>query len=509
MNSLHLTQYQLADIFTKPLDEPTFKRLIVELGVNTYRNAIGAHYLPHFSKNVAPPSIDIVRPWFETIRYGEDVPAKRTLKNSLFPPRMHKEDQQTTGGPTSLGVTSEARANPQLSSGNDALTASTTKADPENSAPSDFVPQQHVMNEGTKKTSYDHLFAGTDLHVLTDQTTSVSKGLETVLTQPIIGKRASSIARQIKEETFNTINDEDEDDEVYATKNVKTKDTSVPKSSSPSSLPTKLKDLPSKFDELTKEVKGLKKQVHELEIELPGDLKEIPTKLEDFTKTVTSLTSQVTKSKTLQWELPMEFLSLPVKWELPMEFLSLPVKVVSVQAKLKTLDALPGLLLNVTKALNKFTQVLDYASSKARDQSVPSAGQADTRHNKPQTKTTPPPTPLVITTTTQMQSSSLQPSPKGSSQLEGEHIKEDKGKKALSLEEVENENGRHIHLTEEEVNHQKKLEEDDKAKAAKQEGEVKKAELVNLLGPEVVKKYYNDKLQYDRYCDKMLNKRAV
>nr|GEV99109.1 retrovirus-related Pol polyprotein from transposon TNT 1-94 [Tanacetum cinerariifolium] len=30
-----LTQYQLADIFTKPLDEPTFKRLIVELGEKT------------------------------------------------------------------------------------------------------------------------------------------------------------------------------------------------------------------------------------------------------------------------------------------------------------------------------------------------------------------------------------------------------------------------------------------------------------------------------------------
>ncbi|GKE20153.1 hypothetical protein Tco_1431665 [Tanacetum coccineum] len=27
------TQYQLADIFTKPLDEPTFKRLIIELGM--------------------------------------------------------------------------------------------------------------------------------------------------------------------------------------------------------------------------------------------------------------------------------------------------------------------------------------------------------------------------------------------------------------------------------------------------------------------------------------------
>ncbi|GJY16269.1 hypothetical protein Tco_0386691 [Tanacetum coccineum] len=119
---------------------------------------------------------------------------------------MHKEDQQTTGGPTSLRVTSEARANPQLSSGmstfnlnepiysasfiiysesasgNDASTASTTEADPENSAPSDFVPQQQGMNKGTKNTSYDHLFAGTDPYVLADQTKYVSEGLETVFT---------------------------------------------------------------------------------------------------------------------------------------------------------------------------------------------------------------------------------------------------------------------------------------------------------------------------------------
>nr|GEU66175.1 reverse transcriptase domain-containing protein [Tanacetum cinerariifolium] len=55
--------------------------------------------------------------------------------------------------------------------------------------------------------------------------------------------------------------------------------------------------------------------------------------------------------------------------------------------------------------------------------------------------------------------------------------------------------GRHIHLTEEEINHQKKLEEDAKDEAAKQEREVRKADLVNLLGPEVVNKYYNDNLQ--------------
>nr|GEZ30924.1 hypothetical protein [Tanacetum cinerariifolium] len=38
--------------------------------------------------------------------------------------------------------------------------------------------------------------------------------------------------------------------------------------------------------------------------------------------------------------------------------------------------------------------------------------------------------------------------------------------------------------------------------------EVRKEEMVDLLGPEVVNMYYNDKLEYDRYCDKMLNRRA-
>nr|GFC08247.1 hypothetical protein [Tanacetum cinerariifolium] len=246
---------------------------------------------------------------------------------------------------------------------------STTKANPRVSAPSDFVPQQQ------------------------DQTKFVSEGLENVLTQPIIGKGASSIARKLRK---------------------KPPAQSSWKILQCCSLLTELKDLLSKFNELTKEVKGLKKQVHELEIKLPRDLKEIPTKLKDFTKIVTSLTSQVAELKFLQWELLAEFLSLPV-------------------------------------------QVLNSASSKTRDHSVLSAGQADTKptegekdtnqatisqlfqrnanknaekgnlnKNKPQTKTTPPPNPPVITTTiTQMQSPFLQPPPKSSSQPKRKHIKED------------------------------------------------------------------------------------
>ncbi|GKC65282.1 hypothetical protein Tco_1097880 [Tanacetum coccineum] len=280
---------------------------------------------------------------------------------------MHKEDQQATGGPTSLGVTSEARANPQLSSGmlvfnlnkpiysasfiihsesasgNDASAVSTAEADPGNSAPSDFVPRQQGMNKGTKNTSYDHLFACIGPHVLADQTKSVSEGLEIIITQPIIGKGARSIARQVKEEeASNTIkledlaklvsnvqpsfkdldspkddpiivvddnNKDEEAKEVHATTNSQKHKPKLEKNKaeveaallkaqpsfsnvgqlnellvkslqnelskilsahdSSSSLPTKLKDLPSKFNELTEDVKGLKKQVHELEIELP------------------------------------------------------------------------------------------------------------------------------------------------------------------------------------------------------------------------------------------------
>ncbi|GJX44666.1 hypothetical protein Tco_0261342 [Tanacetum coccineum] len=715
-----------------------------EVGVNTFRNAIGAHYLPHSSEYVAPPSIDIVRPWFETIGYGEAVPAKGTLKKSLLPPRwrllmaqiiqclggktrgfdqitnkdaiilyslanginidyasifwediiiklnkkhrekvvpytrflsllmmhkmkegygdgeltlyptqvfsvnnwalkpnqpeeppftdhmlaicaadtpvvfkapktsskaesvsqgtkpgakpghkklstsskqpfpyksisrgnkrwwtskaptipklvspppnlikenipashglkhpsripsfytpvdtgMHKEDQQATGGPTSLGVTSEARANPQLSSGmsafnlnepiylasfiihsesasgNDASAVSTAEADPGKSAPSDFVPQQQ------------------------DLTKSVSEGLETILTQPRTGKGANSIASQVEEEEASStikledlakLVDEDEEDKVHTT----TKDTSVPKSSSPRS---------SQIQELTN-------QLNEL-LDLPSKFNELAEE-EDFTKTVTSLTSQVAELKTLQWELPAEFVSLPVQ-------------VVSVQAKLKTLDALL-----------------------AGYQSVPSAGQADTMaaegekntnqatisqlfqrrseknaekenlNNQQPKPTTPPATtiipPIITTTTTQMQSPPQNPQ-KGSSQPKGEHIKKDKGKKAMSskdAEEVSTESdsddetthvpgsmvesskkkdlkkfdfvtkdGEHVHLTEEQISAQKKIEEEAKAEAARREGEMRKEELIDLLGPEVVNKYYNDKLQYDRYCDKMLNRRA-
>nr|GEW61358.1 hypothetical protein [Tanacetum cinerariifolium] len=168
-------------------------------------------------------------------------------------------------------------------------------------------------------------------------------------------------------------------------------------------LPTELKELPYKFNELTKEVKELKKHVYDLEIELLGDLKEIPTKLGTFTSIVKSLTTQV--------------------------------------AKLKTLQISP--------------------------------------------------------------------------QLEGGLIKKDKDKKAMSLKDAKEESsdseyddanitGSRVESSKE----QEKLEDLAKADRAKQEVVLGKEELVDLLGIHVVTKYYKAKFQYEKYCDKLLNKRA-
>ncbi|GJV39234.1 hypothetical protein Tco_1417674 [Tanacetum coccineum] len=123
-----------------------------------------------------------------------------------------------------------------------------------------------------------------------------------------------------------------------------------------------------------------------------------------------------------------------------------------------------------------------------------------------------------------MQSPFPQRAPKDSSQTKGEHIKKYKGKKTMSSKDVKEESTESdsddetTHVPSSTVesskkkelkNAQNKIEEEAKAKAARREGEIRKEELIDLLDLEVVNKYYNDKLQYDTYCDKMLNRRAA
>nr|GFC45380.1 hypothetical protein [Tanacetum cinerariifolium] len=134
------------------------------------------------------------------------------------------------------------------------------------SAPNDSIPLQQGMDEGTKNTSYDHIFAE---------------------------KGASSTAiHGDKEEAFSTI---------------------------------KLEDLAKLVSQMQPSFKDLDLPVDDLVIIVDESDEDEPNE----------------------------------------EFLSLPAKVESAQAKLKTLDALSSLLLNVTKAMNKFAEVLESTSTNA------------------------------------------------------------------------------------------------------------------------------------------------
>ncbi|GJT02119.1 retrovirus-related pol polyprotein from transposon TNT 1-94 [Tanacetum coccineum] len=326
-----------------------------EIGITTFKNTLRAHYLPHSSKYVFPPSLAIVRSWFAMIGYNREIGAKGTLKKSCLPPRrkqsskhtseskteasksktdqldkrtqsslakekrsshpsaptpvvaeMHKEAQQATGGPTSLGATSEEGAHPQLTSGMsafihiepiqsasftfhsesasgcDALADSTAEADPRKSAPNDSIPLQYGMDEGTKNYSIDYIFASTNPSVFVNKTKFAGNRLETANTYLCINEDLDSLVDKLiivsnKSDTEETQRHED----THATFHDETKHTSVPPPLPPKSV-----------------------QLQEL-------------------------LAQVAEIKTIQWELPAEFLVLPNQ-------------ISSVQEKLKTLDALPS-----------------------------------------------------------------------------------------------------------------------------------------------------------------------
>ncbi|GJT72546.1 retrovirus-related pol polyprotein from transposon TNT 1-94 [Tanacetum coccineum] len=103
------TQYQLADIFTKPLDEPTFKRLIVELEEPVEFKA------PRISSKAE----------------------KRVSQGKCLELKLDSEENNLQSTHLSLKLRQTKSA-----SGCDASADSTAEVDPGISAPNDYIPQQ-------------------------------------------------------------------------------------------------------------------------------------------------------------------------------------------------------------------------------------------------------------------------------------------------------------------------------------------------------------------------------
>nr|GEV18958.1 retrovirus-related Pol polyprotein from transposon TNT 1-94 [Tanacetum cinerariifolium] len=464
------TQYQFVDIFTKPLEESTFKRLTVELGrvrgeigITTFRNALKAHYLPHSTMYVPSPSITTIDYakiiWYDLIHklnkktkeksipfprffslllehmspeyeneeltinptqvfsvhnltlkpkpkerpftdhtkaicnlvvpvdskapkpsshtkktpQGKKPGAKTGLrskisskhtseskteasisqtgqskietqsssakeKSSSHPShptpmvgKMHKDAQQKAGGLTSLGATSEEGAHPQLSSS---------------------------MDEGTKSTSYDHIFARSNPNVLVDKTKFIGDGLKIV--------RTESGAKEVRKakETLTTSQDVPED-------------TSVPHPPSP---------ILAQIHKLMAQVHLLQSQKKELEqIKAAAEAKDTSLKAKPSypntnqltTLLVTFLKPELAKffaSHDLASCLPSELKELPSKVT-KLKILDLPHLISLIQETLKTLDSFLGILNKVTNTLNRFATMVENAL-RATIVNVPLAGKA-------------------------------------------------------------------------------------------------------------------------------------
>ncbi|GJV45805.1 hypothetical protein Tco_1430341, partial [Tanacetum coccineum] len=425
---------------------------------------------------------------------------------------LHKGDLQASSGLASLEVTASTIIHSKSASEHDASIASTAKADPRKYDPNDSVTKQQGIVKRTKKCSFDHIIAGTNPHVLIDKSKSVSEGLETVHTKEGTGKGASYVEKEITfaEDEFNTspdlsssddakkkikledlsklipnvevdfidldspeddepiiVLDEDEEEvhaeKVHAKQHKEIEYVSASQPPSPKTvqiqeLSTQLKELPSKVNDIFGELKDLKKYVHQLEIELTGDLKENPTKMEKFYSTVSRLTTQ---------------------------------------AKINTLDALP-----------------------TSDQSVPSAGQAGTQPaegekntrqatitqlfkqraakdaKKSNLNSQPIPTTSPITITLiknkGKEATSLKETEEEESKTDSELVVRLTGsmvesykKKRLKKFDFVTKEGNHVYLIEEQIKEQKRFKESVKANMAKKEEEVRKEELVDLLGIDV------------------------
>ncbi|GKB15622.1 hypothetical protein Tco_0849545, partial [Tanacetum coccineum] len=169
-----------------------------------------------------------------------------------------------------------------------------------------------------------------------------------------------------------------------------------------------------------------KQYMEKLEIKVTSDLKVLPRKLEEFQFSISVLTSQVDALEN-------------IKLDILVRLLALPVNVSSINAqltKLKVLDAIPSLLNRVAEALDRFTTAIDLASQKASVNSVPSDA-ANTNLNKqpiiPETITITK--TIIIPSTLSFQSHFISSPPKTTLQTKGEQVR-DKGKKAISHEEV-------------------------------------------------------------------------
>ncbi|GJZ36024.1 retrovirus-related pol polyprotein from transposon TNT 1-94 [Tanacetum coccineum] len=268
--------------------------------------------------------------------------------------RMHKEALQTTGGLTSLGVTTSTIIHSKSASGHDALAASTAEADPRKSTLNDSVrncPHEIGTNKEANNTEKEVGFRTDEFNTSPDLSSS-DDAKEIKL---------EDLSKMFKDVDVDFMElDSLEDDEPIISQNSKlekAKDAAKTEANilkaQPSypnveqltqllvqslkhklsklltnhdfnnSIPKELKELPNKFSDISGEIRNLNTYVE--------GLATIIEKLEEFQYSSSGLTKQVIELKNLKLEVLARLLALPGQVS----------SIISQLSKLKTLDALP------------------------------------------------------------------------------------------------------------------------------------------------------------------------
>ncbi|GJS54084.1 hypothetical protein Tco_0627446 [Tanacetum coccineum] len=202
-------------------------------------------------------------------------------------------------------------------------------------------------------------------------------------------------------------------------------------------------------------------------------------------KSLTAEFSKIVSAHDFSSSLPTELKDLPSKFnELTDEVKALKTQVHGLKIKVR------GDLKELLTKLEEFTMTVT-TTSQVGDQCVPSAGQASTMPAEGEKNTNKATISQLFQRRTKknVERTNLnkpQPETTTPPPIPPEQTKIDMGKKAMSSKDAKEENGEHVHLTKEQGNQQKKIEEEAKAEAASHEGEIRKKELIDLLGPEVV-----------------------
>ncbi|GJR88874.1 hypothetical protein Tco_0212885 [Tanacetum coccineum] len=469
-----------------------------------------------------------VRDWFPTIGYGGAIKATGTLKKGLLPPRWRLLMAQIIRWQDCFHNLSQQQDTTQ--SVRDELEIVQTKAGTEKD---EFNTIENEANNIENEVIFDkdEFNTSPDLSRSDDATKEIKLEDLSKLVKDVDVDFMDLYSPKYDEPIIIEDNEDEESPNLKLEKEKAKAEAEVAFLSAQPSYPN--------VEQLTELVKSLQPELsklltnHDFCASIPTKLKEPPSKFNE----IIGLAKQVPELK-------------KQKLEVRAGLLTSPRKVSSITAylfKLKTLDSLTSLLNKVTEALNMFAQAIEYASQTTCDTSVPSVGQASThpaegeKNTKqatitqlfqqrtakdaakanlskepiPTTTTVIPPTtsPIIIPITIQLQSPFLSSPSKTTSQSKREHVKKYKGNNVMSLkdaEEKEAESDSEIEVRlSEQINEKKKIEQSVKDDLAKKEVELGREELVDLLGIDVVTNMYKAKMKYDKYCDNMMNRRAL